>query len=152
MGQPVRHFDSYTSARTNFRAVLDSANAGLVTTVDRDRERYLVIAGDQFREQLARLRPSNAQVLHEGGGWTVIVPGLPVHGDAETFEEAIEDAIEALREYAEDWNDRLRLAPNHADNQVEVSLVELSTDDELRSWLLGGTQADDPGSRPLAAE
>lgn len=137
MTQP-RHFDSYTSARQNLRAVLDAARAGLVTTINRDSEQYLVVGAEQVRNQLALLRPSHAEVVAEGGGWAVILPGLPVHGDGETFDEAIDDAIEALRDYAEDWNERLRLTPNHAAHRPVVELVELSDDGQLRDWLLGG--------------
>lgn len=113
MGQ-IRHFESYTAARPQFKAVLDAAEAGLVTTVTRDDEKYLVVPARQLRDELAHLRPSRAEVLAEGGGWAVILPGLPVHGDGETFDSALDDAIVALREYAEDWNERLRSAPNHA--------------------------------------
>ncbi len=137
MTQP-RHFESYTSARQNLRAVLDAARAGLVTTVARDDERYLVIPADLQREELATLRPAKAEVLAEGGGWAVILRGLPVHGDGDTFDDAVDDMIEALREYAEDWNERLRVAPNHAQHRIVVELVELSTDEQLRDWLLGG--------------
>ncbi len=137
----LRHFESYTSARQNFRAVLDAARAGYVTTVARDTERYLVVPAQQLRAELAELRPAKAEVLSEGGGWAVVVPGLPVHGDGETFDGALEDAIVALREYAQDWNERLRVAPNHAQHRAVVELVELSTDDQLRDWLLGGAMA-----------
>lgn len=138
MTNPTRHFTSFTNARTNFRAVLDAARAGLVTTVERDHDRFVVVPADQQRDLLVSLRPANAQVVQEGGGWAVILPGLPVHGDADTFDAALDDAIEALREYAEDWNDRLHLAPNHAQHQAIVTIVELSDDDQLRDWLLGG--------------
>ena len=136
-----RHFASYTQARQQLRAVLDAASSGVVTTIDRDHERFLVVAADQQRRDLAALRPSGATVVAEGGGWAVILPGLPVHGDGETFDDAIDDALDALREYAEDWNARLRAAPNHAQHHVVVELVELSDDDQLRDWLLGGAPA-----------
>jgi hypothetical protein len=45
--------------------------------------------------------------------------------------------VEALREYAQDWQDRLLNAPNHRENWGLVQLVELSTDEELRTWLNG---------------
>lgn len=136
-----RHFESYTHARQNLRAVLDAASAGLVTTVTRDGERYLVVPAEQLREQLVGLRPAKAEVIAEGGGWVVVLPGLPVHGDGETFDAALDDAVVALREYAEDWNDRLRRAPNHAQHRAVVELVELSTDEQLRDWLVGGAIA-----------
>ena len=61
---------------------------------------------------------------------------MPVHGDAETFDEAIDDLIDALREYAEDWNTRLHRATNHQHQRSIVELVELSDDAQLRDWLL----------------
>ena len=134
----ARHFTSYTQARQQFRAVLDAASSGFVTTIDRDDERFLVVSAEQQRRDLAALRPSRASVVAEGGGWAVILPGLPIHGDGETFDDALDDAVDALREYAEDWNARLRLAPNHAQNHVVVELVELSDDAQLRDWLVGG--------------
>lgn len=138
----VRHFKSYTSTRENLRAVLDAAEAGLVTTVSRGSDQYLVVPAGQMREELTELRPAKAQVLMEGGGWAVIIPGLPVHGDGETVDDALDDVIVALREYAEDWNDRLHTAPNHARHRPVVELVELSNDEQLRDWLVGGAMTD----------
>lgn len=144
-----RHFPSYSEARQRFRQVLDAARSGVVTSLEREGEIYVVVPAKRQRESLAALRPSNAQVAAEGGGWAVILPGLPLHGDGETFDDAIDDAIEALREYAEDWNDRLRLAPNHHQNRPVVELVELSTNAELRQWLLGQAAATEVSRESL---
>jgi hypothetical protein len=57
--------------------------------------------------------------------------------DGATFDEAIDDVIDALREYAEDWQDRLLDAPNHANNWGLVQLISLSDDEQLRDWLVG---------------
>jgi len=133
----VRHFESFTSARNNLRAVLDAAHRGLVTTVTRDNERFVVVPADSLGEQLRRLPPSRAVVVAEGGGWAALLPDVPVHGDAATFDEAVDDLMTALREYAEDWNDRLHTAPNHAQHRSLVELIELSDDAQLRDWLLG---------------
>lgn len=133
----VRHFDSYSQARERFRDVLDAAQRGVVTSVQREGEVFLVVAARQHREWLADLRPSNAEVVAEGGGWAVFVPDLPLHGDGDSFDDAVDDAVDALREYADDWNERLHLAPNHRHHRPVVELVELSTDEQLREWLLG---------------
>lgn len=132
----VRHFSSYSQARESLRALLDSAAAGAITTLDRGASRFIVIAAEDHRNALARLIPSRARVVAEGGGWVVLFPEAPVHGDGETFADAIDDAVEALREYAEDWNDRLRFASNHVDYRSLVELVELSTDEQLKDWIL----------------
>jgi len=84
--------------------------------------------------------PSRAQVVAEDRGWSVFIPGLPVAADGASFDEAIDEMILALREYAEDWQDRLIDAPNHAGNWGLVQLVSLSNDDQLREWLVGTGQ------------
>jgi hypothetical protein len=132
----TRHFDSYTAARTNFRDLLDAAHAGYVTTLERERERYAVVDGDVLRAQLAILLPSRAVVAAEGGGWAAFLPGLPLSGEGEDLDGALDDLIEALREYAVDWNERLLNAPNHRGNWALANLVELSDDAQLKEWLL----------------
>jgi Antitoxin of toxin-antitoxin, RelE / RelB, TA system len=132
----IRHFGSYTTARTNLRDLLDTAHTGRVTTVDRDRERFAVVDAGMLRAQLAELRPSGAVVTAEGGGWSAFLPGVPVSGEGVDLDSALEDLIEALREYAADWNDRLLDAPNHRGNWALVVLIELSDDQQLKGWLL----------------
>jgi predicted RNase H-like HicB family nuclease len=65
-----------------------------------------------------------AQVVHEAGGWSAFIPGLPIAADGATSEEATDELVDAIREYAEDWHDRLRHAPNHQENREIVQLVE----------------------------
>lgn len=84
--------------------------------------------------------------MAEAAGFSVFLPGVPIAADSATFDEAITDTIDALREYAEDWQGRLREAPNHRDNWALVQLVSLSDDAQLRSLLTG---ADGP--RPPAS-
>jgi Antitoxin of toxin-antitoxin, RelE / RelB, TA system len=132
----TRHFGSYTVARTNFRDLLDTAHTGRLTTVERDRERFAVVDADILREQLAALRPSGAVVAAEGGGWAAFLPGLPVSGEGGDLDAALDDLIDALREYAADWNERLLEAPNHRGNWAIVALTELSDDAQLKDWLL----------------
>jgi hypothetical protein len=95
-----------------------------------------VVRADRLRYALARLVPA-PQAVAEDGGWTLLLEGVPVAADGATFEEAVDELVLALREYAEDWNARLRLAPNHADHWGLVQLVDLSTDDELVAWIVG---------------
>jgi len=132
----TRHFGTFTAARSNLRDLFDTAHSGRVTTVARDRERFAVVDAGLLRAQLAALRPSGAVVVAEGGGWAAFLPGLPIAGDGADLDGALEDLIDALREYAADWNERLLDAPNHRDNWSLVALTELSTDDQLKDWLL----------------
>jgi len=78
--------------------------------------------------------------VHEGGGWSVFIPGLPVAADGGSFDEAIIEMVDALREYAEDWQRRLLDAPNHRDNWGLVQLISISDDEQLRDWLVGAVR------------
>ena len=131
------HYDSYTDARTHLKDLLDAADRGRVATVRRDARTTAFVDRERLRYFLAVVSPSRAQVVAEDGGWSVFIPGLPLAADGASFDEALDEMILALREYAADWQDRLIDAPNHAGNWGLVQLVSLSSDDQLREWLVG---------------
>jgi predicted RNase H-like HicB family nuclease len=131
------HYDSYTDARTHLKDLLDAAERGRVATVRRDARTTAFVDRERLRYFLATVTPSGAQVVAEDAGWSVFIPGLPVAADGASFDEALDEMIIALREYAEDWQDRLLDAPNHAGNWGLVQLVSLSDDNQLREWLVG---------------
>ena len=131
------HYDSYSDARAHLKDLLDAAARGRVATVRRDSASAAVLDAVRLRHFLAAVVPSRAQVVPEAGGWSVFIPGLPIAADGATFDAAIEEMVLALREYAEDWQDRLLDAPNHRDNWGLVQLISLSDDDQLRDWLAG---------------
>ncbi|WP_034089556.1 prevent-host-death protein [Streptacidiphilus albus] len=134
------HYESYTEARTHFKDLLDAAGQGRVATVRRDTEHAAVVDASRLRHALALLCTSKAEVLHEDGGWSAFFPGLPIAADGATFEEAIDELVDALREYAEDWHERLLNAPNHRDNWGLVQLISLSDNAQLRQWVLGAAK------------
>jgi predicted RNase H-like HicB family nuclease len=78
---------------------------------------------------------SRAQVVPEAGGWSVFIPGLPIAADGSTVDEAVDEMIDALRQYSDDWQDHLLDAPNHRGNWGLVQLIALSDDSQLRDWL-----------------
>jgi len=134
------HYDSYTDARAHFKDLLDAAERGRVATVRRDSRRTAVVDLDRLRQLLTSVRPSGAKVVAEAGGWSIFLPGLPVAADGTTLDEAVDEMILALREYAEDWQERLLDAPNHANSWGLVQLVSLSDDAQLREWLIGSSR------------
>ncbi len=134
------HYESYTEARSHLKDLLDAAEQGRVATVRRDAGRAAVVDVERLRHFLATVCASRAQVIAEGGGWSVFIPGLPIAADGATFDEAIDEMLDALREYAEDWQERLQAAPNHRDNWGLVQLISLSDDEQLRGWLVGAAR------------
>lgn len=131
------HYESYSEARAHLKDLLDAAAGGWPATVRRDATRWAVVDAVRLRESIARFMPARAEVVPEAGGWSAFLPGLPIAADGPTLDEAVDDLVLALREYAEDWVDHLLSAPNHRENWGLVQLVELSSDAQLREWVLG---------------
>lgn len=131
------HYDSYSEARAHLKDLLDAAERGRLATMRRDSATTAVVDVERLRQFLTALVPARAEVVAEAGGWSVFIPGVPVAADGTTFDEAITEMIDALREYAEDWQDRLLDAPNHRGHWGLVHLIGLSNDDQLRRWLVG---------------
>jgi predicted RNase H-like HicB family nuclease len=125
--------------RAHLKALLDAAERGLVATVRRESARTAIVDVERLRHHLAAVTPSRAQVVPESGAWSLFIPGLPIAADGATFDEAVAEMIDALREYAEDWQDHLLDAPNHRENWGLVQLISLSDDEQLRDWLVGKT-------------
>jgi hypothetical protein len=136
---PAVHYDSYTKAREHFKDVLDQAENGQVVTVRRESVTAAVLDAGRLRHFLASVVPPCAKVVAEAEGWSAFIPGLPVAGAGATYEAAVADMADALREYAEDWP-RLQHAPNHREHWGLVQLVALSDDDQLRQWITGSAQ------------
>lgn len=137
---PAVHYESYSDARAHFKDLLDAAERGRVATVRRDSVTTAVVDVERLRHFLASIVPSHAQVVPEAGGWSVFIPGLPVAADGASFDEAVDEMVDALREYAEDWQERLLDAPNHRDNWGLVQLISFSDDQQLHDWLVGAAR------------
>jgi predicted RNase H-like HicB family nuclease len=139
-GAVTVHYQSYTEARAHLKDLLDAAEQGRVATVRRDAATTAVVDVIRLRHFLASRIPSRAEMVPEGGGWSVFIPGLPVAADGTTFDVAITEMVDALREYAEDWQERLLDSPNHRENWGLVQLISLSDADQLRDWLVGAAR------------
>ncbi len=130
------NYGSAREAREHFKDLLDAADEGRPATVTRDERRVAAVDADRLVHFLTRLHPCGVQAVADGDGWSLFLPGVPVAADGATLEEAVEEMVDALRDYAEAWTERLRLAPNHEDNWGLVQIVTLASDDQLRNWLL----------------
>lgn len=131
---PTLHYDSYSAARERLKDVLDAAENGEVVTVRRDAATAAVLDAGRLRHFLASVVPPCVRLVAEADGWSAFIPGLPIAAAAADYDDVINDVIDALREYAEDWP-RLQHAPNHRENWGLVQLVSLSDDDQLRNWI-----------------
>jgi hypothetical protein len=129
-------FAKVADARAGFKKMLDAASEGRAATVRREADVIAMVAADDLRRALAPLAP-HPEVVEEDGTWSVLFPGSPLAAEGGSFQEAVDDTITVLREYAEDWVDHLRNAANHSANWGFVQFIQLSSDDELGAWLNG---------------
>ena len=136
-GVTATHYDSVSEARAHLKDLLNAAESGRPATLSREGRRSAIVDADRLREILAVSRPSGALMAHEAGGWSIVLPGLPIAADGATVDQALDEMVEAMREYADDWTNRLLTAPNHARNWDLVQLIDLSDDEQLRNWLVG---------------
>lgn len=136
MATATVNYGSAREAREHFKDLLDAADEGRPATVTRDTRRVAAVDADRLVYFLIRLHPSGAQAVPDGDGWSIFLPGVPVAADGATIEAAVAEMIGALRDYAEAWTERLRLAPNHEDNWGLVQIITLASDEQLRNWLL----------------
>ncbi len=127
----------FAGARKSFKTILDTSDRGGLSIIERGESSASVVNTSLFREFLVNNLPAKAQVVNEDGAWALFLPDLPLAAEGTTLEEATFDLIDALREYAEDWEDHLRMAPNHRGNWALVQLIDSSTDEELAAWLTG---------------
>jgi hypothetical protein len=110
----------FADARRSFKTILDTSDRGGLSVITRAGSSASVVNTDRLRAFLVRNTPAKVQVVNEDGAWAMFIPGLPLAAEGRTLEEATLDLIDALREYAEDWEDHLRTAPNHEENWALV--------------------------------
>ncbi len=137
MSVTIAHFPTLRSGRDHLKDVLDAAVEGRPASVTRERTRVAAVDADRLVHLLTQVRPASAELVAENDGWSIFLHGLPIAADGATLDEALDEAVLALRDYAEAWTERLRLAPNHQDNWALVQIIEFSSDDQLRAWLRG---------------
>ncbi len=135
----VFSYVSYSEARAHLKGLLDAAHVGRPALVRRGREQVAVVDAGRLRDLLG-IVTQHAEVVPENDGWSIFIPGVPVAADGSSFDGAVDEMIEALREYAADWQDHLLHAANHRDSWGLVQLVAMSDDRQLREWLVGATE------------
>ncbi len=126
---------TFTEARAHLREVLDDAGRGRVVQVKRGSSNFAVADADRLQAYFASTTSPRLRLSFEDDVWVASMDYRPFVSEGANPDDAIDDLVESLREYAEDWEDHLFSAPNHSDAWGLVQLINLSDDNTLRQWL-----------------
>lgn len=142
------HYDTLKDGRDNLSAVLDAAQDGLLVSLSRGRSRREISAGSVavvktavLQDLLEKIVADSIEATYNADDelHTVAVRGLPLAAEGQSLSDALDDLVDEIRDYCDDWVDRLRYALNHEGNIPLVYLAQTMSDDELHAWLM--TQA-----------
>jgi hypothetical protein len=137
-------YDTFKDSRDHLAEVLDAAQEGLLVSLRRGRSHRQVRAGSVavvktsvLQELLERVVADSVEAVYnsEDDLYTVAIRGLPLAAEGESLSDALDDLVDEVRDYCDDWVSRLRFAPNHEGNIPIVYLAQTMTDDELHDWL-----------------
>src|ERR1700737_4995653 len=87
-------------ARDHFKELMDRAESGGVAVLRRNSTMVLVDR-DLFDSVLAAKHPFDVKVILSDGQTSMWMDGVPVHGVGDSYDEAEEDSLDALVDYAE---------------------------------------------------
>lgn len=97
-----------------------------------------VVDAERMRRHLALAVLPNVRLATEEGVWVLLMPGKPFAAEGTDLEAGLKDFVDALREYADAWEEHVHTAPNHQGHWALVQLVRLSSDEQLVSGLAVG--------------
>ena len=125
-------------ARDHFKELMDRAESGGVAVLRRNSAMVLVDR-DLLDSALAAKHPFDVKVSFAHEQTSMWIEGLPVHGVGDSFDEAEQNFLDALVDYAVAWIEELRFAPNHRANAglVERVLMFAGQREELRRVVFG---------------
>jgi hypothetical protein len=133
-----REIPNASTVRSTWAASLDLAAEGRPVAFRRDSDEFVLLPAALLRDVLRRAVPP-PDVVAEHEGWSVLLHGHPVAADGATLDEALDDFVSALRDYADAWEERLHSATDHEHAAALVQLVALVDDDALMAWARSGT-------------
>lgn len=118
-----------TEARRRLPLLFERARGGEWQLVGRRGRPEAVVASaadlDALLSSPYRFHPELVFGESSVGAW---LPEVEAHASGPTVEEAMADLADVMVEYAEDWQDHLRSAPNHRSRAGYVRRIQLAGD------------------------
>lgn len=131
-------YPSYSSAREKLKDVLDAVDQGKTVTLAREGSVSIVVPLERLRDYFFRTVSPKISVFKEKGITVALMTDRPFAAEGVDVDSALSELIIVLREYASDWEQRLKDAPNHKQNWALVQLIKVSTDEQLLDWFSHG--------------
>lgn len=134
----IADYPSFSSARENLKEVLDATEHGVSVSVARQGNVSVVLPLDRLRDYFFRTVSPRISIFTENTLTVALMVDSPFAAEGVDLDRALTDLALVLREYAADWDTRLKDAPNHQQYWALVQLVKYSTDEQLREWFETG--------------
>lgn len=134
----IADYPSFSSARENLKEILDATEHGVSVSVSRQGNVSVVLPLDRLRDYFFRTVSPRISIFTEKSLIVALMVDRPFAAEGVDLDGALTDLILVLREYAADWDTRLKDAPNHQQYWALVQLVKYSTDEQLREWFETG--------------
>jgi antitoxin (DNA-binding transcriptional repressor) of toxin-antitoxin stability system len=131
-------YPSFSSARENLKEVLDATEHGVSVSVARQGNVSVVMPLDRVRDYFFRTVSPRISIFTENSLTVALMVDRPFAAEGVDLDGALTDLILVLREYAADWDTRLKDAPNHQQYWALVQLVKYSTDEQMLEWFDSG--------------
>jgi Antitoxin of toxin-antitoxin, RelE / RelB, TA system len=144
-GMPTLCYPTLQEGRSHLSEVLDAAQDGLMVSMQRGRSRRDAREGPVSVVKTSVLQGILEQIVAERVEahyneadrlYTVAINGLPLAAEGEQLSDAVDELVEDIRFYHDDWVSSLRHAPNHEGNVPLIWLTQSMQDEELRDWLM----------------
>ncbi|WP_281640304.1 hypothetical protein [Aurantimicrobium minutum] len=134
----IADYPSFSSARDHLKDVLDATEDGVSVSVARQGNVSVVLPLDRLRDYFFRTVSPRISIFTEKSLTVALMVDRPFAAEGVDLDSALADLIVVLREYAADWDTRLKDAPNHQQYWALVQLVKYSTDEQLLEWFESG--------------
>ena len=135
----VGHQFKSREARDNFSSLLDEAANGGVAVVQRDEQAFVLVTRAAYDAALAHRAPFAVRSSVHDGQFSLWLDDVPVHAVGESLDQAEDEFLDALIDYADLWLSELRHAPNHRSNaQVVHRIAAYAADREALSAVVFG--------------
>ena len=129
----------FTDAKSRLSSVFDDVvQSHTVRVVERQKSAALVLLElDALAELLAKdFLFTTHMTRSETGEVSIWLDQFDVYGRGKDIAAALEDLLDEVEDYVEEWEEELHRAPNHADRQWWVRRIQMAADrDEVRSTL-----------------